>query len=175
MKTSRSLQAAAGLKPALVAAALAASVASPALAQSSANERNFLYVGKSDTTVVMVSGVPTTPSTGQVTFWTWHLFGPDHQRSNAVGPFGRAVRVTVDCSDRTSINRAAEMFNGLTFESRIELDLTGRWATHGSDTLGALPIKAACDPSPATPRPFYPDFAAARANADLRLKPAPTN
>lgn len=156
------------------AAALAVS-ASSALAQSAANERNLVYMGKSSSTVVMVSGAPSTPATGQVTVWVWHLFGPDHQRSTPAGPFGRAVRTTVDCSDRTSINRAAEMFNGLTFDSRTELNLVATWSTPGADTLGALPIRAVCDPAPATPRPVYPDFAAARANADLRLKPAPAN
>ena len=163
-------------KPRLLSViAATAALASPALAQSSAAERNLVYMGKSATTVVMVSGLPATPATGQVTIWTWHLFGPDHEQSTTAGPFGRAVRMTVDCSDRTVINRSVEMFNGLTFDSRTELNLAATWTTPRAGTLGALPIQAVCDPAPATPRPTYADFAAARAYADLRLKPTPTN
>ena len=157
----------------LSAIAVAAAVASPALAQSSAAERNLVYMGKSSTMVVMVSDLPATPATGQHTIWVWHFGGADHARSNATGPFGRAVRMTVDCADRTTINRASEQFNGTTFVNRTPLTEVATWSAQTEGTLGVLPVKAVCDPAPATPRPTYPDLAAARAYADLRLKPAP--
>lgn len=166
-------------RPSAFAAALAglalAAAASPVLAQSSAAERDLVYLGRSATNVVMASGLPATPPAGQVQVWVWHFFGPDHERSTAAGSFGRAVRLTIDCSDRTSIHRASEQYFGATFDNRTNLSDVATWSTPGENTLGALPVKAVCDPAPATPRPIYADVAAARANADLRLKPSPTN
>lgn len=159
------------LTPALVLTAVA--VAAPALAQSSANERNFVYMGKSASNVVMVSGVPARPSTGQVQIWVWHFFGPEHERSTAAGAFGRAISMTVDCSDRTSINRASEQYNGTAFANRSSLSEVATWSRHAENTLGALPIRAVCDAAPTTPRPVFTDLAAARTYADLRLKPSP--
>lgn len=174
METRRSHLPASGLAATLSAVALVAA-ASPAWAQSSASERDLVYMGKSATNVVMVSGVPAAPATGQVQVWVWHFFGPAHERSTAAGPFGRAVRMTIDCSDRTSIHRASEQYSGMTFVDRTNLSDVATWSTHAENTLGALPIRAVCDPAPATPRPVYADVAAARAYADLRLKPSPTN
>ena len=163
--------------PALAVLAVAAvlGAVSPALAQTSANERNFVYMGKSAGNVVMVSGVPARPATGQIRVWVWHFFGPQHERSTPAGAFGRAISMTVDCSDRTSINYASEQYNGATFANRTNLSDVTTWSGHAENTLGALPIRAVCDPAPATPRPVYADLAAARAYADLRLKPSPTN
>lgn len=160
---------------ALAAAAVLAASAAPALAQSSANERGFVFMGKSASNVVMVSGVPARPATGQVRVWVWHFFGPGHERSTAAGAFTRAISMTVDCSDRTSIHNASEQYEGTTFANRTDLSAVATWSSHGDNTLGVLPIRAVCDAAPSTPRPVYADLAAARANADLRLKPSPTN
>lgn len=149
-------------------------MAQPALAQSSADESDFVYMGRSASVAVMVSGLPPTPASGQHTIWVWHLGGADHPRSNDAGPFTRAVRMTVDCSDRTTINRAAEHFNGTTFVDRMSLTDVANWSRHAPGSLGLLPVTALCDAPPPATRPRFTDFGAARAYATLRLKPSPS-
>lgn len=157
----------------MIAPVLALAVSGGASAQDSANQGPLTYVGKSATTVVMASDLGPLDGSNQRTIWVWHFFGPNHERSTPGAPYTRAVRTTVDCSDRTTINRAAEHLAGSTFTSRLNLSDVATWSRVTENTLGALPVKALCDPAPAVPRATYPNVAAARANADLRLKPPP--
>ncbi|MGQ3112652.1 MAG: hypothetical protein ACT6RD_09185 [Brevundimonas sp.] len=155
------------------ACTLALFAATGASAQQSANQGPLTYLGKSATTVVMASDLGALDGSSQRTIWVWHFFGPDHERSTPGAPYTRAVRTTVDCSDRTTINRATEHLAGSTFSSRLNLSDVATWSRVTENTLGALPVKALCDPAPVVPRATYPNVAAARANADLRLKPPP--
>lgn len=158
---------------AVVASVVLLSAAGSALAQSSAGERNFTYLGRNTTSVIMITGAPAFPPTGQATVWLWNFFGPGHERSSPTGSFGRAIRMTVDCSNRSSISRSAEMYNGVGFSHLVEL--TGQtWSAPAPDTLGSLPISGVCDPAPPTPQTIYSDLAAARAFADEQLRPAAT-
>lgn len=149
----------------------AVAFASPVLAQSSAEEDHFVYLGKSAQTVVMVSGLPATPATGRHEIWIWHFQRRDHARSNATGAFGLAIRTIIDCADRTSFRRYSESYNGKTYVDTVQLSAATTWISHRPQTLGELPIVAVCDPSPPTPRPLYLGLEAARANADHRLAP----
>lgn len=156
----------------LSAAALVA-LASPACAQTAANERNLVYMGTGTANVVLVSGLPATPPRESAEIWVWYLAGPAHRRSTPTGSFGQAIRTSIDCTDRSSFSLEAEMYLGVTRSYRTNLRSLSQKVYPQSDTIGAFPIEAVCDPAPANARPVFADLAAARAFADSQLPPRP--
>lgn len=156
---------------AVVAASAMASLIAPmsASAQSIAPSTDLVYLGRSSTTIVMISAAPAAPPTGLTDVWVWHFFGPSHDRSSSRGPYSRAVRQTIDCVQRSSRSAVVEHFAGSTFETRNFLGDAATWGRPADGTLGAVPIAYVCDPRPATPRPVFDTLQRARDGADTLL------
>lgn len=149
-------------------------VAWPAAAQISPVDKPITFLARGGNTLVMMTEVPERPVTGQVDTWVWYFFGPDHAESSERGALTRAVRLTIDCATRRTRNEMAETFNGPHREGWTSLAEHADWVRPGETSIGAAPIKAACDPAPATPRVILPNFAAARSGADRALLVPPS-
>lgn len=158
-----------------LAALFGAGLALPSAAQVSPGRQPLIFLSRGGNTLVMMTDIPTRPATGRVEVWVWYFYGPDHPESSERGPLTRAVNMTIDCSTRMTSNHSVENFNGLNYEGRVSLTHAARWVRPANTSIGAAPIKAACDPAPTAPRPVLENFQAARAGADRALLIPPTS
>lgn len=157
-----------------LALGLTLGLASSVAAQVSPVNRPMTFLARGGNTLVMLTDAPEGPATGQADVWVWYFHGADHAGSSERGPLTRAVRLTIDCATRRSRNEMAETFNGLNREGWTSLSAAADWTRPAEASIGAAPVKAVCDPAPATPRPVLADFAAARAAADRVLTTPPS-